>query len=164
MLDFKGMDREQIEKRIEKAFSGLNYPGNQDLTVHPLGLDECFYESLINKNWKQLDSEFLNYHHDCIGVLTAKGFQYYIAAFLLEDIKSETAISDQMLWDFSQAILEDSSPIKEISGEIWFNERIEILSKAQRSCLVSYFQYMKASEDEEGKALIDIVIEAINEI
>ena len=46
LLDFKGMDREQIEKRIEKAFSGLNYPGNQDLTVHPLGLDECFYESL----------------------------------------------------------------------------------------------------------------------
>ena len=83
---------------------------------------------------------------------------------MIEDIKSETAISDQMLWDFSQAILEDSSPIKEVSGENWFNERIEILSKEQRSCLVSYFQYMRPSEDEEGKTLIDIVIEAINEI
>ncbi len=158
------MDRNLLSNRIKDVFSGLPYPGDQDLTVHPLGLDESFYEALINKSWKQLDSKLLSYHHDCIGVLTAKGFQYYIAAFLLEDIENDSPIPGQMIWSFSQAVLEDSSPIIGVSGKDWLNERIELLSKDQSSCLVSYFKFLKVQEDEEEQMLINIIVEAINEI
>lgn len=158
------MDKDLLRNQIEKAFSGLHYPGNNDLTIHPLGFDEIFYESLINKSWKQLDSKLLNYHHDCIGVLTAKGFQYFIAAFLLEDIENDSPIADKLIWDFSQAILDNSSPIIGVSGKDWFNERMEVLSKEQRSSLASYFSFLKPLGDEEEKALIDTIVEAIDEI
>ncbi len=42
------MDKNLLKNQIEEAFSGLHYPGDHDLTVHPLGFDEVFYESLIN--------------------------------------------------------------------------------------------------------------------
>ncbi len=67
-------------------------------------------------SWKQLDSKLLNYHHDCIGVLTVNGFQYFIAAFLLEDIENDSPIAEKLVWDFSQAILDNSSPIVGVSG------------------------------------------------
>ncbi len=158
------MDSEKLRIQIERTFNGLPYPGDHNLTVHPLGLDEEFYESIKGKNWNQLDSELLRYHHDCIGVLTGKGFQYYVAAFLLEDLQKGSPISGQMIWDFSQAVQKNQSPIRGTNGKDWFDERVKILSANQRSCLVSYFRFQRELEDEEERAAIDTIIEAINEI
>jgi len=158
--------RIQIVKEIQTAFKGLKYPGHNDLTIHPLGFDEEFYDSIKGKNWEQLDSELLNYHHDCIGVLTPRGFQYYLAAFLIEDLNNDSPIADQMIWLFSQSIIENGSPIKGVSGEKWFNERLEALNEVQQDCLINYFSYLKSflEDDEEDSIRINLIVMAINEI
>ncbi|HSG32022.1 MAG TPA: hypothetical protein VLB82_10805 [Thermodesulfobacteriota bacterium] len=158
------MEKDYLINSITQAFSEITYPGDDDLTVHPLGLDEDFYDSIKGKTWQQLDSQLLRYHHDCIGVLTARGFQYYIAAFLIEDLKSGSPITDQMFWIFSQAVIEDRSPIIGISGKAWFDERISMLTPDQKSCLVWYFTNIKEEQTEDDCAAIDIVIEKIKEI
>lgn len=140
------MEKDYLINSITQAFSEITYPGDDDLTVHPLGLDEDFYDSIKGKTWQQLDSQLLRYHHDCIGVLTARGFQYYIAAFLIEDLKSGSPITDQMFWIFSQAVIEDRSPIIGISGKAWFDERISMLTPDQKSCLVWYFTNIKKNK------------------
>jgi len=135
------LDKEKLILIVNNAFMSVSYPVDDDLTVHPLGFDEQFYESIKEKRWKDLGSQFLMINYDCIGLLTPKGFQYYLPAFLITDINNGTAIFNHLLNCMLDTGVEDSSPIKSISGAQWYFERMSLLSVEQKKCLIEYFNF-----------------------
>jgi hypothetical protein len=137
------MTKTELIEEIKNRFSQVPYPGDNDLTIHPLGLDEIFYDAIRGKTWQELDTEMLTYHHDCIGVLTTKGFQYYLPAFLIADIQKEQAIFEYLLYWLSNCQNRAGSPIKNVSGTDWLTMRINILSKEQKDIIIKYFEYKK---------------------
>ena len=127
---------------IEDAWSAAHYPEGDGLTVHPLGLDEEFYEGFVDKSWDSLSPSFLTYHADCIGLLTPKGFQYFLPAFLISDLQLG-ANTNIRFWIFGalQGCLGGGSYIKELSGPDWFRSRITGLTPRQKSCVIKFIDF-----------------------
>jgi hypothetical protein len=144
------MTKTELIEEIKNRFSQVPYPGDNDLTIHPLGLDEIFYDAIRGKTWQELDTEMLTYHHDCIGVLTTKGFQYYLPAFLIADIQKEQAIFEYLLYWLSNCQNRAGSPIKNVSGTDWLTMRINI-----EILLLSKLQY-----NHDGKLAFQYLIPA----
>lgn len=139
--------KKELIEQIKEAFSVLPYPGDHELTVHPLGLDESFYEAIRGKSWKVVDPKLLNFHNDCIGVLTPKGFQYYLPGFLVADLIVDfSAIFEQLTYLLSSCQDSEDSPINNLSGRDWLIPRIKILSKEQKNALIKYFKFYKAKD------------------
>ena len=153
------MNKLELVSKIQTCFSDESYPGDNDLTVHPLGLDEVFYESIKGKKWHELDADFLYYHHDCMGVLTPNGFRYYLPAFLIADLAGDSPIFDSLLYWLCNCPKGGGSPILNISGVQWFNERLALFSQKQKECIVHYFNFNKELEFS-----FDNKIREINEV
>ena len=136
------MTSHEIVIEIETSWSEAIYPNEDGLTVHPIGLDEEFYEGLVGKAWHSLTPSFLNYHADCIGLLTPRGFHYFLPAFLVSDLKlgGNTNIRSCFFWAL-QGCLGGGSSIKELSGPDWFKTRIAELTPPQRSCVIEFIDF-----------------------
>ncbi len=158
------MDKKELIKKIKNSFTQTPYPEDDDLTVHPLGLDEEFYSEIKGKTWQELKPEMLKYHQDCIGVLTPKGFQYYLPAFLVADLSERegTIISEMLIINLSDCARNKDSLIKGISGHQWFNERLDLFSNEQKTALIDFLKYHKEfTIIEETIEDIDIIIKYI---
>jgi hypothetical protein len=139
------MNKKELIGKIKNCFDKVPYPGDDNLTIHPLGFDEEFYIYIKGKTWQELDLEMLKCHHDCIGVLTPDGFQYYLPAFLLADLKEKqgSVISEMLIINLSNCARNENSLIKGVSGNQWLNERLKILSGEQKSILIDFLQYYR---------------------
>ena len=133
------MTSDQLVKKIEESWLDASYPEGDGLTVHLIGLDEVFYQGLVGKSWDSLSSSFLNHHSDCIGLLTPKGFQYFLPAFLISDLKlgGNTMIRSCLFWTL-EGCLGGYSSIKGLSGPDWFRTRIGQLTSQQKVCVVEF--------------------------
>jgi hypothetical protein len=151
------MTKIELLENIINGFSQVPYPGENDLTYHPLGFDEDFYDSIKGKTWQELDTAMLQYHHGCIGILTPKGFQYYLPAFLVADLKDEngTIISEMLIIELSTCATNSGSPVKGLSGHQWFSERMTLFSKEQVEALLNFLNYYK-TPDQINETIEDI--------
>lgn len=158
------MNNKDLIEKIKKCFSQVSYLGDEDLTVHPLGFDEEFYYEIKGKAWQELEAETLKYHHDCIGLLTPKGFQYYLPAFLIADLKEEdgTVISEMLIIGLSSYAANDGTAIKGVSGHQWLWERMDLFSEDQKDVLIDFFNYQRKSESlEETIKDLDRIVQYI---
>ena len=129
------MTKDDLMGEIITAFSEVPYPGDDNITIHPLGLDEDCYEDVKGKNWKNLKNLIL--HSDCIGYFTPNGFHHYLPAYLIYDLQNNmSAIFETLLYWLSYCQNNSGSPIKNISGIVWLEPRINILSKKQKEVLI----------------------------
>jgi len=153
------MTKKDLKSKIKRCFIEESYLGDNDLTVHPIGLDEEFYESIKGKAWHELDAGLLNYHHDCIGLLTPNGFRYYLPASLIADLAGDSPIFDYLLYWLCNCPKGGDSPIKNISGAQWFKERIALFSDKQKECIIEYFNIYKDIEffNDEVKAIYEVI-------
>ncbi len=154
------MNKEELVNQITDSFSLVAYPGDDDLTYHPIGLDECFYEAIKGKTWQELKADILTCHHDCIGLLTPNGFHYYLPAFLIEGLKEDggTKINEMLIIGLSMYATNNGSPVIGLSGHQWFSERMKLFSEEQIETIIKFFNFYRTPDE------IDATIEDIDNI
>ncbi len=158
------MNKKELIEKIKKCFSYVPYPGDEDLTVHPLGFDEEFYDEIKGKTWQELEPGMLIYHHDCIDILTPKGFQYYLPAFLIADLNEEdgTVIGERLIIGLSMCAENDGSGIKGVSGHKWLRERMDLFTEDQKDVFINFFNYWREPEILEDDIIdIDRIVQYI---
>jgi hypothetical protein len=75
----------QLLQDIERAFSNVRYPGDENLVydnTEKYGDVWQTKEAFRGKHWKALSIDILNRHRDNLPVFTAQGFCFYLPAWL----------------------------------------------------------------------------------
>ena len=135
----------RLIERIKTAFSTVPYPGDQNITIHPLGLDIEIEEYFRGKTWQGLSEEKLRYHlTDALGIFSPEGYHYFLPAFLIFALDG----NDDAGWyiGFSLERGEKGSTIKGKTQEQLFLERIRLFSKDQLGTIADFFQYLIEEE------------------
>ena len=105
-------------EKINAVFSVVPYPGDYNITIHPLGLDEEIEEYFRGTIWKGHPAEKLRYHKDALGLFSPEGYHYFLPAFLILTLQD----NDDVGWfiGFSLERGEKESTIKDKTQEQFF--------------------------------------------
>ena len=86
--------------KIEHAFAGVKYPGDEDLTDSTYGEEPAaLAEEFRGKtDWRQLDAEFLDQAPDgwgsALSFFSANALRFYLPAYMIADIRGTLECSD----------------------------------------------------------------------
>ncbi|MBE0537247.1 MAG: hypothetical protein IH624_16410 [Phycisphaerae bacterium] len=84
----EGAEIARLASKIYNAFSGIEYPGDDEIAPAD-GLEEKeVADALRSKDWRELDSKFLNNY--CIASITFlhfRAYRFFLPAFLLATVK-----------------------------------------------------------------------------
>jgi hypothetical protein len=147
---------EPLIESIRAAFADYPYPGNDNLVdPHMLEIrDDDYlevYKDFKGKNWQTLTSDFLEWHYASVHLLSPVAFVYYLPAFLISALVKphESNIPDSLTFSLT--------PPDDESLTDSFDERMNLITKAQSSVIYHYIQeYMKIDEiraEDSQKAL-----------
>jgi len=78
------MTAEEVVSEVEKAFSGVQYPGDDSIVERPTDWEASGIRSdFLRKHWRDvIEPEFLR-AHNLFRFFSAKGFQFYLPAYLI---------------------------------------------------------------------------------
>lgn len=139
-----------VLEKINRAFSNVPYPGDDNITIHPIGLDQEIEDYFRGKSWKGHPAEQLRYHHtDALGLFSPEGYHYYLPAFLTAVLQGEYDIGWYI--GFSLERGSENSTIKGKTKEQFFIERMKLFSKEQCVVLLEFFGYLiESNQDPEN--------------
>jgi hypothetical protein len=127
-----------LKDTIEKAFAGVEYPGDSNITRCPYNCSECrriaaFFK---DKTWVGHTMEDLRLHHVALTLFTPEAFHYFLPAFMLvslEKYEKGDVIPDAIRFHFEYSA--------EMQGH--FVVRMSKFSKPQRQAIIDYLIHME---------------------
>jgi len=140
------MTKEELIKRIEKVFETVPYPGDQEITIHPLGLEEELEDYFRGKTWKGHPAEKLRDHQDALGLFTPAGYHYFLPAFLIATLEGENDLGWHIGFGLERG--NERSTIKGKTKEELFTERIRLFSEEQVHTLIEFFRCLQETDIE----------------
>lgn len=155
------MTKEELTARINQVFINVQYPGDHNITIHPLGLDECIEDYFRGKAWQECTIGGLRLHvMDALGLFTPQGYHYYLPAFLIATLGSEHDFGWYIGYSLERG--DQSSTIKNKTKEQLFLERMQLFSKEQLETLIDFFQYLikqpyETAADDYETVIINIL-------
>ena len=165
------LDPSDLRLRIDEAFGGMPYPGDEHIVTHNGGDDRCgdcedIKNALKGRHWRDLSFESLDHLREALTFLSPEGFRFYLPAFMIilimdyyrADITSIVVIGRLTLPCASDSKGTNAQRFAEYyrSGEAehWFFERVSGFNEAQSKVIRQFLEYMRDahSEDESEDA------------
>jgi hypothetical protein len=138
--DGDGMDERsrRLRQRIEDAFSGVPYPGDDDITHVADEEGVRLRERFRRRHWKEVPRDVLRHHHDHLAFFTPAALAYYLPAYLF------AALDDY--WDILDFVLSHLVPSRreELEGfQASVEQRFGRFTPAQRRALRAFLEYVR---------------------
>ena len=140
-------DADGLRVRIEHAFEGVPYPGDDNITAHLCPECREITEYFRGKGWRDHRVSDLRYHAAALSLFTPAAYHYYLPAFILADIEDPAAadiISDSILFGFTPTLTEDPT---------YQRARRQRLSPTQRAVVSEYIRYMAVRDELEPQEI-----------
>ena len=127
-----------LKQRIEEAFAGVVYPGDENITRCPYNCSECRRMAAFFKGRTvpDLKGDELRAHHVALTLFTPEAFQFFLPAFMLVSMdryEKGDLIPDAIRFHFEYSA--------EIQGH--FAVRMSKFSAAQRKAIIDYLIHME---------------------
>jgi hypothetical protein len=127
-----------LKEKIEAAFAGVPYPGDENITRCPYRCSECTKVALFFKGRTQSDHtlEELRAQHTALALFTPEAFHYFLPAFMLvslEKYEKGDLIPDAIRFHFEYTL--------EAKGH--FVIRMSKFTRAQRDAIIEYLVHME---------------------
>ena len=128
-----------LKQLIEEAFTGVAYPGDNNITRCPYNCSECrrVAEYFKGKTLTGYTAEELRGYHVALTLFTPEAFHYFLPAFMLVSLGSYEkgdVLPDAIRFHFEYS--------QEIQGH--FPVRMSKLSPAQRKAIIDYLVFMES--------------------
>ena len=139
-----------VDTLIKQVFSDIPLPSEDDLcaSVGEEALEET--ESFRNKNWLDLDSDFIASHQDALFWFSPAAFYYYFPAFLRAGLVTPNA-------DYVLNILLFLRPETDQILSVFRNERWKLLNDKQIEVLEQWLCSTFPSADEELEDALRVI-------
>ena|SRR5438034_7183815 len=83
------LDPSDLRLRIDEAFGGMPYPGDEQIVTHNRGdCSECerTQNALKGLYWRDLSFEILDHQREALTFMSPEGFRFYLPAFMIFSI------------------------------------------------------------------------------
>lgn len=156
-------------ERIQSAFAENKYPGDRFLQGSSEGCEP--YEetsAFAGKNWRELESSFLDAHYCALSFFSEAAFRYYLPAYLIADLRGELYTADPVFhlthgfYDFSVDYPGQDRVVRVSSGRstfvnprrygaaTWYDYacyKLSIFTREEAEAIVAYLQYKMGVQD-----------------
>jgi hypothetical protein len=143
-----------LKQRIEEAFAGVPYPGDDNITRCPYHCSECARLAAFFKGRtvKDLTGDELRAHHVALTLFTPEAFQFFLPAFMFASL--DRYEKSDLLPDAIRFYFEYSA---EIQGH--FAVRMSKFSAVQRQAIIDYLIHMEGKGAGSSEHAIGVLSE-----
>lgn len=135
------MDRKTLLKRIHKAFGGVPTLQGDALCGFENYDTEDIVRDFAGKHWSELGEAAIRHNRQALPLLSPRGFQAYLPAFLAGCLSSSDESWRRELVTFT---LMGLAPVPRVSGSAKrFAERVAALSDDQRDVVAAFLELMR---------------------
>ena len=135
------MTKEMLTAGIKAAFSGVEYPGDENIIPSANELEKEVVEYLKLAIRQGYSEEKLRYFYDDLGILTPEAFHYFLSAYLLAELEGEKGVIGQCLAYWFAEPRSSGSPLKGMTAGEWRDARLKRFSPRQREALLEFLRY-----------------------
>jgi hypothetical protein len=153
------MDKSDLKAVIQKAFSGVEYPGDWCLCGSSEGTEPRLVEQEFKgkDDWRVIDPAFLDRAPDgyasALSFFSDEAFHFYLPAYLISDIDGQLQVS-QPVFHLTYGLDDDSrnervNP-RRYGERTWFETsryKFSMFNKAEAAAIVAYLAFKRDSED-----------------
>jgi hypothetical protein len=156
------MDKAELKAVIEKAFSGVEYPGDWCLRGSGEGEEPLLVEREFKgkSDWRVIDPVFLDRAPDgyasALSFFSDEAFHFYLPAYLISDIDGRLQVS-QPVFHLTYGLDDDSRDERvnprRYGERTWFDStryKFSMFNKAEAAAIVAYLSFKRDSEDLVG--------------
>jgi len=134
----------EIKKMIQEAFSGVEYPGDNDLVDDVKGDIERaeIRKDFVGKHWRDIPNEMFDRRFDSLPFLTIQAYRFYLPAYVfysLDNIDEPDLTLDYLIYSLIPPSKEDKALTKV------FNTRISSFNLQQKQALQSFLRIVVIS-------------------
>jgi len=146
---FESVEREELRKRIEDAFSMSPYPGDKNLAEDPKDLESKQVARVFQgKKWEEVDLDFLERpgaHLSALFFFSDVAYHYYLPAYLLVSVQ-EKACDYGTRADVLCALTRRAEP----GLRLWFDKRHACLTPAQKKVIREFLLFTEDFSEYES--------------
>ncbi|MCF2145864.1 hypothetical protein IQ276_005190 [Desmonostoc muscorum LEGE 12446] len=142
MVESSEIQSEKLILDIEKAFSNVEYPGDDEIVYDNTGYHlECneIKEVLKGKDWRSLSLDMLRYHAEGLFFLTPEGYRFYLPAYLLASIRSYRE-ADMIPTTIVHSL---NAPQEQDSEMAPFSSRISNFNQDQKTVIKRFLEFLR---------------------
>jgi hypothetical protein len=139
----------ELVAEIRAAFASMPLPAAADLvpaTGTPDREREQIRRDFAGRHWADLGIDFLAFRADSLLLLSAEGFHYYLPAYLIAAV--EAPVESDLV---TMAVFAGLAPASadDAVQSAWVDERVRLLSTAQKVAVRRWLEYMAADRPAE---------------
>jgi uncharacterized protein DUF6714 len=158
------LDPASLKLRIDTAFGGMPYPGDEQIVSGHDGESWEIKSALKGRHWRDLSFESLDHLREALTFLSPEGFRFYLPAFMIilimdyyrADITDIVVIGRLTLpcaSDFERTHQQRFAEYyRSGEAEHWFFERVSGFNEAQSKVIRQFLEYMRDAHGVEFRA------------
>lgn len=171
------MDKQAVIDKIQSAFAANDRPADQLLQGSSEGCEP--YEetsAFAGKDWRDLESGFLDGHYCALSFFSEAGFRYFLPAYLIADLNGKLLTADPVFhlthgfYEFSVDYPVKDRVLQVTSGKstfvnprrygaaTWYDHacfKLSIFTREEAEAIVAYLRHrLEIEELDEAKARI----------
>ncbi len=170
-------DKQAVIDKIHSAFGANDRPPDHLLQGSSEGCEP--YEetsAFAGKDWRDLESSFLDGHYCALGFFSEAGFRYFLPAYLIADLRGELLTADPVFhlthgfYDFNVDYPGKDRVLQITSGKstfvnprrygatTWYDHalfKLSVFAREEAEAIAAYLKYkLEIEELDEGKERI----------
>lgn len=177
------MTSDEVIARIHAAFADVVSPGAPFLVSSREGCEPAeVAEAFAGKDWRSLDTAFLDTHDTALSFLSEGAFRYYLPAYLIADVRHELQTADplfHLVHGFHDGTARvpagDEIFTRRLGGSTLLNPRrygaitwrdyarmrLAVFAREEAAAIVEYLEYRRAIGPDTGdRPQIDAALDA----
>jgi hypothetical protein len=153
-----------LKLRIDEAFGGLPYPGDEHIVTHNCGdCGDCerTKSALKGCHWRDVSLERVENVREALTFLSPEGFRFYLPAFMIISLMDYDRADIIVIVVIGRLTLPCASDFDRTNeqrfadyyrsgeGEHWFVERVSGFDETQSKVIRQFLGYMRDAHSEE---------------
>lgn len=132
----------RIAREVERAFSDVPYPGDEDLVAHRCPVCAELAEAFRGTRWRDLSTSRISEYHNGLPHFSPPAFRHYLPAYMTA-ILLHLDESEPLIWD---SIFTNVIPPEKPEHMAWFHARMDGLTPAQMAVIRDYVRLYLTEE------------------